>query len=33
MLFHTWTFLVFFLVFYPVYFVLRRYGEKMAWLD
>jgi len=33
MLFHTWTFLVFFLVFYPVYLVLRRYGEKMAWLD
>jgi D-alanyl-lipoteichoic acid acyltransferase DltB (MBOAT superfamily) len=32
MLFHTWTFLIFFAVFYPAYLVLRRTDKWLPWL-
>ena len=32
MLFHTWTFVVFFLIFYPVYLSLKRTRFKLPWL-
>ncbi len=32
MLFHTWIFLVFFLIFYPVYILLRKTRARVPWL-
>ena len=32
MLFHTWTFLLFFAVIYVVYLPLRRTGYRLHWL-
>jgi hypothetical protein len=32
MLFQTWTFLLFFLIFYPVYLVLKKTRLRTPWL-
>jgi alginate O-acetyltransferase complex protein AlgI len=32
MLFHTWTFALFFLIFYPVYLALKQTRLKIPWM-